>query len=610
MTHSSKTPSVCRILAAGVLLASAAIPAIAQEPSPDTAPVTIPPGAVITNAWIEEGTGLPGYVATLKEKRHVRLGGKEYDVERERQPDVKPGSHRAFYDRSILDLPGTSLYLLEGPGKLRDALALPPTKADDVTHFWFGPDGRIVAYLAVKGLVYTAVIGKKELACKGEAKLYPFAEGSDDGRSFRLTDDSGTRVVVNGTTTQIPKFAQNLTLSEGGRKVAYELEIRENLEGLFVNGSKVVEKRILRRWGFDPGGGLYYSFSDADERGDMFWGDAKLSWKGKECCPPGTELSGKGIWFSPDGKRIAFTLDQFKRLAAGVKRADDPRAKEAEKNRYQLFIDSKPVHTFAHDGAIANFVPSTDVCFSKDGRKVAWTAKDGASTFVHIEGRKSEAYSGIDWMLYSDDGQLVFAAAKGAGKVLVIDFVEKETFDSLTGAPLFSPDGKKFALIAKRAGKSIVFDGGVAGPPFAEVATPRYSTKGEIYYLAAVGADRVVMAGDKEIARAKYAQGEVDRGPAFAFILWTDGTTREFIVVTERGVRTFGSEPLFLPGGNDLTYWAKQSGKDSSKLMLVSGEFEQELPFDHVYSCSKQGDEITVVGSAGTTLSVQKIKVK
>jgi hypothetical protein len=110
-------------------------------------------------------------------------------------------------------------------------------------------------------------------------------------------------------------------------------------------------------------------------------------------------------------------------------------------------------------------------CVSPDGRHAAYCAKDGAVERAVVDGKKGPPYETIHSLAYSSDSRRLGYVGKRDGKAhAVIDAVESPAYDDVKTL-VFSPDGTRAAYVAERAGKSLVVVDGVEGPEYDTVTS-------------------------------------------------------------------------------------------------------------------------------------------
>jgi Tol biopolymer transport system component len=143
--------------------------------------------------------------------------------------------------------------------------------------------------------------------------------------------------------------------------------------------------------------------------------------------------------FSPDGKRIAYVAV----------------VSSARGGPYVAVVDGREHAPF-------NAIMPNSLRFSPDGCRVAYTARNGASSFIVIDGTPGPPYDNVSFPIYSPDGRLAHATARGDKYFFIVDGQPRAPFDYVS--PLetgftFSPDGRRDAYVAVRNGaQHIVID--------------------------------------------------------------------------------------------------------------------------------------------------------
>lgn len=168
--------------------------------------------------------------------------------------------------------------------------------------------------------------------------------------------------------------------------------------------------------------------------------------------------------------------------------------------RVELVVDGKPGPEYED---IANYrAPPTgdQICFSPNGKRLAYTAKRGGKWHVVVDRRRGPGYAGCWGIRFTQDSRHVsYTARQGARYLNVVDGSPGPLCDIVNPA-VFSSDGKHVAYEARcyRPGDEaekreqfVVLDG-EPGPRFDQILSeePAFDSNGGLEYLAQT-ADRV-----------------------------------------------------------------------------------------------------------------------
>ncbi len=180
------------------------------------------------------------------------------------------------------------------------------------------------------------------------------------------------------------------------------------------------------------------------------------------------------IYFSPDGKRIAYSVKN--------------------KGKWRVMIDEEPGPEYDEIGII-------DIAFSPDGKKLAYAARNGGKWYAILDGKPIIAgghESVRDFAFSPDNGHFVYSASSDNKQAFVMDGVIGPFFEK-AGKPVWSPDGSSFVYIAADKGYQFVVLNGKQGPRYDDIASPVFSFNGRHFaYGALKDGKSTVVADGKE----------------------------------------------------------------------------------------------------------------
>ncbi|MFN7181475.1 MAG: WD40 repeat domain-containing protein, partial [Planctomycetota bacterium] len=105
-------------------------------------------------------------------------------------------------------------------------------------------------------------------------------------------------------------------------------------------------------------------------------------------------------------------------------------------------------------------VPSGQIVFSRDDKRMGFSAKKDSKYVAVIDNRESKEYDKVWMVSFSPDGKRAgFLAKKGNKYVVVVDGKESDEYDRIAKLT-FSPDSKRTGFVAKKGNKYVaVVDG-------------------------------------------------------------------------------------------------------------------------------------------------------
>lgn len=286
-----------------------------------------------------------------------------------------------------------------------------------------------------------------------------------------------------------------------------------------------------------------------------------------------SDAQGIGMTLSPDGRRLAYSLE-----------GDAPQA--------ALTLDGVTGPEYEQIGPLA---------FSPDSRRVAYAGRSRGKTRVIVDGRPGAPYDRIEELAFSpDSGHLCFSAKKGPKEVLVVD--GKEIPDArwpafaADGTPAYVSGSGSMAQTERILAKAInlgfgnpstpperVVYAGVPGKVFDEVLTPPTVTPEGVAYLAKRGNQTYSVLGTTEKPWA------LDGSPAGAespdgkrVALWKEAGDNFRMVVDGKASAPYASLPrppwvMFSSDGKRLAYNAIQAGKEMVVLDDTPGQLYDEV---------------------------------
>jgi Tol biopolymer transport system component len=148
-------------------------------------------------------------------------------------------------------------------------------------------------------------------------------------------------------------------------------------------------------------------------------------------------------------------------------------------------------------GTIGDDVSADMICFSPDGKQVAYRGLKAGKYAVWINKAKGADYTMVDCLVFNRDNKASYRAAMGQSWQIVIGGSPVGTPMPFVGVPIFSPDGKKVAYEASR-GQGVktdktawhVITAGSKGADFQTALPPSWSGDGSITgYKVRIGKD-------------------------------------------------------------------------------------------------------------------------
>ena len=442
----------------------------------------------------------------------------------------------------------------------------------------FSPDGRRLAYEALKGQKVVAVVDGQD---GSEFDSINYIQFSPDGKQVAYSASSaGQHRAVIDRRPQPPYDAVTwMRFSPTGKHFIYGAQ----------KGQKVVQ--VLD--------------------GDEFEGEG-------------------GASFSPDDTRVALTLKKRNKWVVVVDGREgaeyawitsEPRF--TRDGRHLFYDASKDTrHVRVVDGVEG---PDCDMfgmglpTFSLDGKRVAYVVRRGQKHLVVVNGQTGPEYDEIATgggelfeqsagSVFNPDGSVAYLARKGQQWVLVVNGQEKAEYDGIGQRS----DGTILAYAAKKGQKySVVLDGS-SGPEYDDIAT--------IMHLATAGGRGVAYIA----SRNQQWFAVVDGRPSAAYdyidfanvhvsddrrVIGYTARRHDRMLVVANGVegREYGMVllPCFSPDGRHAAYWTSDGNKwvfvvdraESSACDGISegGTITLHPDGKHAASAAKKGDKQVVV---------------
>lgn len=254
------------------------------------------------------------------------------------------------------------------------------------------------------------------------------------------------------------------------------------------------------------------------------------------------------VWeavFSPDGKRLAYVIEEAK-------------------NKAFVWCDGERG-------------PRFDSCyfllFSRDNRVLAYSAREGSHSFMVVDGKRGENYDDVGWPALSADGKVVaYCATLNKRQYLVVGDRKSTDYDR-TEFSLISPDGKTAACKAKIGAKWAMLLGDRPGPECDRVGMrPTFSADGtRLGYAGKRNNKWAVFDGEKFSEDFTFAASPVfsPTGKHVAFPAEIDG--KRFIVAGSKRSDPFDSVdlPHFSADGRKVAFGARKGRELWWKVMEV-----------------------------------------
>jgi WD40 repeat protein len=371
--------------------------------------------------------------------------------------------------------------------------------------------------------------------------------------------------------------------------------------------------------------------------------------------------------FSPDGNSFMYRALQDKHWLWIT--ADDKEFK-TEKNDSIIFVRYSPnnrdiAYVAASDKGLAmvfngtrsrlyDHIDDNSIVFSKDGKKIYYTAVLKNKMFIVADNREGIPYDQVGFpVLSSDDNRLAYWAINGKNYYVVVDGKISKPYER-AGPVIFGNGGKHYAFTAMLDGKHIVVFDGVQSEKYIFVHTLLFSPDGNRlayaleatelgkdgfnHYISLDGkkselyetvveeslkfsADSKILAFEAEIHDAFFivANGkeskhysdvlqttvvfsEDDRRIAFA----AEDDTKRFVVVDQVEGQPYQDvfHIVFSPDGERVVYSAKLDNKELVVVHGINGVSYDELPGlgmihfespDSFYYLARKGDRILLV---------------
>lgn len=226
------------------------------------------------------------------------------------------------------------------------------------------------------------------------------------------------------------------------------------------------------------------------------------------------------LTFSPDSEQIAYL--------AGA---------EVFGDKCVVVLDGK--ESKQYDG-IARQPPSLRtkpcLCFSPDGRHLAYGARVGNKMFVVLDSEEQEKYDGVSPPVFSPDGKrLAYAAKVGDSWCVVVDGKADKQYDGLGEEdPLFSPDSKRLAYTARVSTRRLVVLDGTEQGIYDSVGGLTFSpNSNRLAYVAQRGSDQFVVVDAKEYRRYSTI-GQASFSPDSRHLVYIAVTGKKHLVVVDR----------------------------------------------------------------------------
>ena len=248
-------------------------------------------------------------------------------------------------------------------------------------------------------------------------------------------------------------------------------------------------------------------------------------------------------------------------------------------------------------GTIDDDVNADMVCFSPDGKSVAYRGLKGGRYAVWTNKTKSPDYTMVDNLSFTRDNRTCFRSATGNVWQIVLGGSPSGPAMPIVGAPVLSPDGKKVAFEASRGSSGTqdktawhVITGGAKGADYHTALPPSWSGDGSItgYKVRVAKAGTATMAFHtmnavvvgstlgpeyEETTNVYFAP----KGKRWAY---KARTTREWMLVvdgkTEGGNWKTLSDPIWTADG--ARYLAVGANDMTKGSIIVNGKTEGEHP--------------------------------
>jgi len=252
--------------------------------------------------------------------------------------------------------------------------------------------------------------------------------------------------------------------------------------------------------------------------------------------------------------------------------------------------------------------PEADYNFDAVSLHFAARAKQGNKWVLVVDGKERNTFDGIESVLITSEGQVVYSAKRGDKWLKMFDDKELgSAFEKLGGGSWFAGDAglAHHAYPAKRDKKWLMVVDGKEGPEFAEVGFPHYSRNAQ--HLAYRAMSQKGESGGQYVIRWIIVV-DGDKGPEFeevsSPVFSSDGNhiayrgrhehNREVLVLdgkqtgdfecacrSEDGKQAFDREgqPVFSPDGKHWAYRARR--KQGNEVILFDGKESAQFEEAH-----------------------------
>jgi hypothetical protein len=211
--------------------------------------------------------------------------------------------------------------------------------------------------------------------------------------------------------------------------------------------------------------------------------------------------------------------------------------------------------------------------FSPDGKRLAYTAREGLLWRVVLDERPGEPFNQVGQPIWRSDGrQLVYAARRGDLWSVVVDGVPGEPFGLVSSYIWFPPGGKGVGYQARTPHGWILVDGREKTEPYDWVGYPLYSPDGRSLAFDAVRRGRSFMVVDGRPGEPfESVRGAVWRPQSDGIAYVGMNGEEQFVVVGDRRHGPFRdvTHLLFSPDGSRVAFGARRGRELWWKAVLV-----------------------------------------